>query len=111
MEWGDAEQAAELAENDAWVRALLGDDIGGEHYAAWAVIGDSTPARLWWAHRCTLTDMRGRERRRLMIARIEVESGTRHTLIERDPLTIGGSLLCGTCRDHGLIREGRWVPA
>lgn len=28
-----------------------------------------------------------------------------------DPLTVGGSLLCARCGDHGFITGGRWIPA
>lgn len=28
-----------------------------------------------------------------------------------DPLTLSPSLLCTICKDHGFVREGRWVPA
>jgi hypothetical protein len=36
----------------------------------------------------------------------------RHHVLEReDPLTIGGSLLCLTCRRHGFVRDGKWVEA
>lgn len=28
-----------------------------------------------------------------------------------DPVTLSPSLLCGTCGDHGFVREGRWVRA
>jgi hypothetical protein len=32
------------------------------------------------------------------------------TVESLDPLTISPSLLCGSCGDHGFIRDGRWVP-
>lgn len=28
-----------------------------------------------------------------------------------EPLTLSPSILCLICRDHGFIREGKWVPA
>jgi hypothetical protein len=28
-----------------------------------------------------------------------------------EPLTLSPSILCLTCRDHGFIREGKWVTA
>lgn len=28
-----------------------------------------------------------------------------------DPLTLSPSVLCTTCKHHGYIRGGRWVPA
>lgn len=28
-----------------------------------------------------------------------------------DPLTLGPSIRCLRCGDHGFVREGRWVPA
>lgn len=37
--------------------------------------------------------------------------GPRWTVEQLDPLTISPSVLCGTCGNHGFIREGRWVPA
>jgi hypothetical protein len=33
------------------------------------------------------------------------------TLDSEDPLTLSPSLLCTQCGDHGLVREGRGVPA
>lgn len=33
------------------------------------------------------------------------------TLVEREPLTLEPSLLCGACGDHGWIKQGRWWPA
>jgi hypothetical protein len=32
-------------------------------------------------------------------------------LLQEEPLTLGGSLLCRACGRHGWIQEGRWVPA
>lgn len=37
---------------------------------------------------------------------------TGHVLETREPLTIGGSLLCaGGCGAHGHIRNGKWEPS
>jgi hypothetical protein len=32
-------------------------------------------------------------------------------VLNEDPLTLSPSLLCGACKHHGWIREGKWVPA
>lgn len=32
-------------------------------------------------------------------------------LISLHPLTVSPSLLCHRCKDHGFIREGKWIPA
>lgn len=32
-------------------------------------------------------------------------------LVQLDPLTLGGSLLCRVCGDHGFIENGRWRKA
>jgi hypothetical protein len=37
--------------------------------------------------------------------------GARWQVVSWEPLTLTPSLLCLTCKDHGFIREGRWVPA
>jgi len=34
-----------------------------------------------------------------------------HVIESTSPLTVRGSLVCTDCRDHGFIRDGRWVPA
>ena len=34
-----------------------------------------------------------------------------HKIVSEDPLTIEGSLLCGDCKLHGWVRQGRWVGA
>lgn len=34
-----------------------------------------------------------------------------HRIERMDPLTVGGSLICTDCGDHGFIRNGRWEPA
>lgn len=33
-----------------------------------------------------------------------------HQIASINPLTVGGSLLCGNCGDHGFITDGKWVP-
>jgi len=39
-------------------------------------------------------------------------TSTGHTLERREPLTVGGSLLCPKgCGFHGHITDGKWVPA
>jgi hypothetical protein len=32
-------------------------------------------------------------------------------LVNLEPLTVTPSLLCPTCKHHGCITDGRWVPA
>lgn len=79
-------------------------DLGdGVHRAAWDLFGDARfPDDLWWLHRC---------KHALVPARIDVTSGTMHTLVSRDPLHIEPSILCRSCNDHGFIRDGKWVAA
>lgn len=76
-------------------------DLGDRHFA----LPLSTGGYLWW-HDCPLSHswswfgqgVRGQA------------SG--HTIISRDPLTVGGSLLCPMrCGAHGFIRDGVWVNA
>ena len=33
------------------------------------------------------------------------------TLVQKDPLTIAPSILCGICKTHGFWRDGKWVKA
>lgn len=33
-----------------------------------------------------------------------------HRVVSDDPLTIEGSLLCLSCRLHGHVRDGLWIP-
>jgi hypothetical protein len=33
------------------------------------------------------------------------------TVESMDPLTLSPSLLCNACKDHGFIRQGKWVRA
>ena len=37
--------------------------------------------------------------------------GNGWTLVQREPLTVSPSILCGNCGTHGFFREGKWVPA
>ena len=32
-------------------------------------------------------------------------------VVQREPLTLSPSLLCRACKDHGFIRNGKWVKA
>lgn len=32
------------------------------------------------------------------------------TLVSKEPLTISPSVLCGECKCHGFITDGKWVP-
>jgi hypothetical protein len=32
-------------------------------------------------------------------------------IVRESPLTLAPSLLCRSCRHHGFIRDGKWVPA
>jgi hypothetical protein len=38
-----------------------------------------------------------------------IESGW--TILSEKPLSLAQSLLCNVCKRHGLIRDGKWVPA
>lgn len=48
-----------------------------------------------------------------MVMRIapRLQIGNGHTIVNRDPLTIVASILCGDCGVHGFVTEGRWVSA
>lgn len=82
-------------------------DIGhGVAVVEYTETGRDGPAGLLWRHACP-DDPRGPE-----------SGGTaapfapgRWALLSRDPLTLGGSLLCPVCGLHGFVRDGRWVPA
>ena len=45
--------------------------------------------------------------------RIPINAERGWTVVSTDPITITPSILCGlpSCRVHGWIREGQWVPA
>ena len=34
-----------------------------------------------------------------------------HIIVSHNPLIVQGSLICERCRDHGFIRDDKWVPA
>jgi hypothetical protein len=36
---------------------------------------------------------------------------SRWGVVQDEPLTLSGSVLCRTCGKHGWIREGRWTEA
>lgn len=63
---------------------------------------------LRWDHLCeTIPDPElGQVRKR-----IAAFLGPGHRIVCDDPVTIVGSLLCLSCKLHGHVREGRWVPA
>lgn len=42
---------------------------------------------------------------------IDVTSGTRHKIVQLEPLTITASIACEGCAFHGFITDGHWVPA
>lgn len=33
-----------------------------------------------------------------------------HVVLSEEPLTIEGSLLCGSCKQHGHVTNGIWIP-
>lgn len=41
---------------------------------------------------------------------IDITSGNFHRLVSREPLTIVASVLCPSCKLHGFITAGKWVP-
>lgn len=61
-----------------------------------------------WDHLCTSHDdpIEGPVRKR-----IASYLSPGHGIASEDPLTIEGSLLCGACRLHGFVRDGRWSSA
>jgi len=45
------------------------------------------------------------------IARVFPNPHARWQVQSWEPLTLSPSVLCGTCGDHGFVRDGRWVKA
>lgn len=93
-------------EHDAWVRSFCPNDLGDESHR-WGWWPYEPEGDIGWVHLCT--NHGGKTS--LVVARIDVTSGQRHNLISKEPLTIGGSIRCAACNDHGFIRDGKWVPA
>jgi hypothetical protein len=55
----------------------------------------------------------GPDARKHGIGWIDVTSGQKHRITNREPLSIEASIGCAQqpCGFHGFIRDGRWVPA
>lgn len=73
---------------------------------------DGDAAELWWSHTCDFPDLvvdptggTWRHATRLPLGR------DGWTVQHADPLTVTPSILCGSCKTHGWIRDGKWVTA
>jgi hypothetical protein len=91
----------ELFGRDAYVAGVFAatpHDAGSGHRYGWSDDGD-----ILWAHLCTARP----DGPEWQLSLIDVTSGERHRVMARDPLTLGGSVLC-VCGDHGWFRDGRW---
>lgn len=66
------------------------------------------PDGLKWDHLCSTYDdpEDGPTRKR-----IAAHLGNGHVIVQDDPVTIEGSLLCLGCGLHGFVRDSNWVPA
>lgn len=104
-------EAEAVDEHEAFMRRLTPHTLGSDHFwGDWPF--DNPPefkGDIAWAHRCT--NHGNSPEPVLVVARIDVSSGERHRLLSRDPLTIGGSIFCPDCKDHGFITEGVWQAA
>jgi hypothetical protein len=45
------------------------------------------------------------------VSRVFTQERSRWQVLSWEPLTLAPSLLCGTCGDHGFIRNGTWERA
>lgn len=98
-------------EHEKWVRKMAPHELGDDHYwGDWPFNHEHDPPThdIAWVHRCTNHGNMGPT---LVLARIDVSSGNYHTLVSREPLHIEASILCVACKDHGFIRDSRWVKA
>lgn len=78
------------------------------HDVAIRMVGAGADRKLYWEHPC---DYPAPD---LALGHIHFrEDGHANgwNLISEGPLTVGGSLLCGSCKKHGFIRQGLWEPA
>lgn len=57
---------------------------------------------LWW-HKCNHG-----EHHDLYPARLP-NSQAGWTVVQKDPLTVTPSIMCGSCKTHGFITNGKWV--
>lgn len=74
---------------------------------------DEDGPELWWSHTCNFPDLvediTGGTFRHA--ARLPMHL-TRGWVVERaEPLTVSPSILCGSCKTHGFIRDGKWIAA
>jgi hypothetical protein len=87
--------------SDRQPNCWLADD--GEHF--------------WFDHDCSLVNDEGTN-----IQEWAVSEGFNHAtmlpigpegwqIVQKDPLTVAPSILCGGCGVHGFFRDGEWVSA
>lgn len=84
----------------AMLRDLCPNDAGSDHAWGWQESGD-----IYWLHICSALEAGW------SLGQLDVTSGQRHRVVNRDPLTVEASVLCLGCQDHGWFRDGRWVSA
>lgn len=79
------------------------------HDVAVRMVGTGTDRKLYWEHPC---DAPAPDRALGHITFRQDNAEARGwDLVSEEPLTVGGSLLCGSCAKHGFITSGKWVPA
>lgn len=96
-----------LAERDGITMSDAPIDIG--HGVTIEIsVEEGTATGLHYSHAC---DAGMRMRDWIPFSGRMWDTGYSWTVEQDDPITISPSLLCPTCKHHGFIRGGRWVPA
>lgn len=84
-----------------WVDSVLIPHTGGPTYRV--LFYEDGTAR--FEHRCD----RGERGVVICAPLLQLDNG--HRIVNREPLTVEPSILCGDCGTHGFVRAGRWVSA
>lgn len=79
------------------------------HDVAIRMVGEGAERKLYWEHRCKL-DLSASVALGHIVFRQDGHANG-WDLVSEEPLTVGGSLLCGSCGRHGFVTAGTWVPA
>jgi len=73
---------------------------------------DEDGVHFWWIHDCF--SYLG-EDGALIPDRTEtllpINASIGWAVTQTDPLTVTPSILCHSCKTHGFIRQGQWIPA